>query len=210
MENQSSSKEPTIMPTIDQEAFVYMVMPFQLIIKNGNNDGSAGNLFDEVNNDQHDVSANDLLEKLSKWSVQSKKSPAIQGDFSKYYGFMRNHFGNAGDNRELIVFQLDTEKLKPASAFESFKNMQAQFSKGAWLGQSEIRMNRMNEVCALLNPNAGLGFFIFGFKCNSSENNISDCLTSYCNFMGINSKDFGGETYEDMMSEYKEFLNTVN
>ena len=127
------------MPTIDQEAFVYMVMPFQLITtKNGNNDASAGNLFDEVTDHQYDVSANDLLEKLSKWSVQIKKSPAIPGDFSKYYGFMRNHFGNAGDNRELIVFQLDTEKLKPASAFESFKNMQAQFSKGAWLGQSEI------------------------------------------------------------------------
>jgi len=185
MENQSASKEPAIKPTIDQEAFVYMVMPFQLITKNGNNQASAGNLFDEVTGQQHHVSANDFLEMLSKWSVQSKKYPAIPGDFSKYYGFMRNHFGNAGDSSELIVFQLDTTKLIPAPGFESFKNMQAQFSKGAWLGQSEIRMNEMNEVHALLNPTAGFGFFIFGFECNSSENNISDALTQTVFFRNI-------------------------
>ena len=186
MENNSTSNGPARKHSIDQEAFIYMVMPFQIITtKNGNNDTSTGNLFDEVTDHQINVNASNLLEKLNEWSVQSKKSSALPGDFSKYYGFMRNHFGNADDNRELIVFQLDTSKLNPASGCESVKNMQAQFSKGAWLGQSDIRMTGMEEVRVLVNPMAGIGFFIFGFECISSEKYVADSLSQIDFFRNI-------------------------
>jgi hypothetical protein len=155
-----------------------MVMPFQIIAsKNRSNAASVLDLFGEVSDQLRDAYADGLIHKISAWSVQSKKTSALPGDFSKYYDFIRNHFGIWDDGRELAVFQLDAARIKPLAQFGIFKNMQAQFSNGAWLGQSEIRMNGMDEVRALINPTAGIGFFIFGFECNSSENNISDALT---------------------------------
>jgi|694.fasta_scaffold53166_2 hypothetical protein len=181
---------PTIMDTahnhsIDEKAFIYMVMPFQIITgNNGNNDSTEGDLFDEVNSQPHNVNASDLLQQLKEWSVQNTKSSTLPGDFSKYYGFMKNHFGY-DENSELIVFQLETSKLKPASGFETFKNMQAQFSKGAWLGQSDIRMNGMAEIRVLINPTAGIGFFILGFECFSFEKNLADSLAQIDFFRNI-------------------------
>ena len=186
MENLSTSKGTNRIYSVDQEAFIFMMMPFQIITtKNSTNDASAGNLFDEVTDFQTNVNASDLIKKLKECSVQSTKSSALPGDFSKYYGFMRNHFGNYNDNRELTVFQLDTSKLKPSAGFETFKNMQAQFSKGAWLGQTDIRMNKMEEVCVLVNTSAGIGFFIFGFECVSSEKHVAESLAQIDFFRNI-------------------------
>jgi hypothetical protein len=151
-------------------------MPFQ-ICKCDSDD-----LFDIITDGT--VSQDELLEhveyvseKLSSYAdSQGNKSHAL-GDFTKYYDFMRNHFGKYGEGRELIVFKLNTGKLKPAEGFDSFKNMQAQFSNGARLGHSDIRMNGMEEVRVYINPEAAIGFVIFGFVCNTSEGNIADQLS---------------------------------
>ena len=70
MENNSTSNRPARKHSIDQEAFIYMVMPFQIITtKNGNNDTSTGNLFDEVTDHQINVNASNLMEKLNKFEL---------------------------------------------------------------------------------------------------------------------------------------------
>ena len=172
MANQSTSDNLKREPTSDNSAYIYMVMPFQIF------KGEKGSLFDIVTDGV--VSQYELLEhveyiseKLRAYSdSQGNKSHAL-GDFTKYYDFMRNHFGNNAEDRELVVYKLNTSKLNPAVGFDSFKNMQAQFSKAALLGQSTMQMNGMDEVRVYLNPAAAIGFFIFGFVCMTHEGNIA-------------------------------------
>jgi hypothetical protein len=159
------------------EAYINMVMPFQIISNNiRNNADSSANLFDEVTHQHHDVNANELIQQLKKWS-KTESSSTMLGDFSKYYGFMRNHFCDSEANGELIVFNLDQTKLKAIDEYGSYKNMHFQFSKGAILGSSDIKMERMEDVLVLVNPNAGIGFFILGFKCISTEKNVANSLS---------------------------------
>ena len=176
MANQSTTDNLKLEKTFDNSAYIYTVMPFQIF------KGETGGLFDIVTDGV--VRQNEMLEHVDYFSEKLSsysESPGIKshalGDFTKYYDFMRNHFGNHGEGRGLTVFKLNTSKLNPAAGYDSFKNMQAQFSNSATLGHSTIQMDGMDEVRVYINPEAAIGFLIFGFMCVTPDGNIADQLS---------------------------------
>jgi len=117
MANQSTTDNLKLEKTFDNSAYIYTVMPFQIF------KGETGGLFDIVTDGV--VRQNEMLEHVDYFSEKLSsysESPGIKshalGDFTKYYDFMRNHFGNHGEGRGLTVFKLNTRKLKPAAGYD--------------------------------------------------------------------------------------------
>jgi hypothetical protein len=188
MENQTAQNEVKSSEFTEEKAYIYVVMPFQIVITSDDDSiKSKGNLFDEVTDhlySQEELSTNAdcLMKKISAWSEPPVNSSPMLGDFSKYYGFMRNHFGSKDEKKDISAFKLETSRIKPGPGFESFKNLQEQFSRGAYLGQSNLRMHGMDELAILVNSTGGIGFFICGFKSTTTTGNTIDAELANAEF----------------------------
>lgn len=161
-------------------AYVYMVLPFQVVKR------EAGDLFDPgingiLNQEELQEVVEKLTNKLNTISDNTGNNSIALGDFTKYYDFMKGYFGRPEQGCEFDVFKLNTSQILAAADFEQYSNLQAQFAKGAYLGKSDIQMKKLDEVRVMVNSAAGIGFFIFGFECYCSGGEIADKLAD-CEF----------------------------
>ena len=173
MENQEGQQEVSQVSELDKIAYIYLAMPFYVI------PGKKGGLFEEVAHP--DLSQEELYNYAFQLGEKIKpftsKTGGFPGDFSKYYDFMNSHFGGEEMNKDFNVFHLNGSSLKPAQGFEKFKNLNAQFQKGAMLGQSPIFVEKIESPILSINPLSGIGFFICGLECVSkTENSILEEL----------------------------------
>jgi hypothetical protein len=158
-----------------------MVLPFQ-VCKRNMGDLFLNDIKEVLTQDNLPEQTKCLSDKLQSYCDQQGNYSSPPGDFSKYYDFMRSYFGKYGQGIEFEVFKLNTSQIDAKPGFEC-KNLQAQFEEGAWLGESEIKMKKpFGEVTVVVNPSAGIGFFVFGFTCYTlPEENIADQLAA-CEF----------------------------
>jgi hypothetical protein len=161
-------------------AYVYMVLPFQVVKR------EAGDLFDPgingiLNQEELQEVVEKLTKKLNSISYNTGNNSIALGDFTKYYDFMKGYFGRPEQGCELDVFKLNTSQIFATADFEQYSNLQAQFAKGAYLGKSDIQMKKLDEVRVMVNSAAGIGFFIFGFECYSFGGEIAYKLAD-CEF----------------------------
>lgn len=178
MENQAGHQMASQISEVDKIAYIYLAMPFYVVPE------KEGGLFEEVAHP--DLSQEELYnhsfllgEKIKPFT---SKTGGFPGDFSKYYDFMGSHFGDEEMNKDFNVFHLNGSSLKPAEGFEKFKNLNAQFQKGAMLGQSPIFIEKIESPILSINPLSGIGFFICGLECVSkSDNSILEELAQ-CEF----------------------------
>ena len=157
----------------DRVAYIYLALPFYVV------PNKKGGLFEEV--DHPDLTQEELhnyaFQLGEKIMPFTSKTGGFPGDFSKYYDFMGSHFGGEEMNKDFNVFHLNGSLLKPAEGFEKFKNLNAQFQKGALLGRSPIFVEKIESPILSINPLSGVGFFICGLECISkSENSILEEL----------------------------------
>ncbi len=156
-----------------ESAYLYVVMPFYIV-----SDQEGGLFADSV---PPDVSQDQLFGHASALGKEIKpfcsKDGGLPGDFSKYYGFMESHFGGADMSKGFSVFHLNASLLKPAEGFEKCKNLNAQFQKGARLGQSPIAVENFESPVLTLNSLSGIGYFSCGLKVvTQSDNSILEEL----------------------------------
>jgi len=171
-QNEPSLEKGVLEP--DKTAYLYVAMPFYIVSE------KEEGLFKEAL--PPDVSQDELYEYAftlgNKIKPFCSKDGGFLGDFSKYYGFMESHFGGAEMNKGFSVYHLNASSLKPAPGFEKFKNLNAQFQKGAMLGSSPIWVESLESPMITINALAGIGYFICGMKCESkSENSILEELS---------------------------------
>jgi len=167
-------------------AYVYMVLPFRVVRR------KKGDLFEPgiheiLNQEELQEVVDKLTNKLNSIADNTGKKRSALGDFTKYYDFMKGYFGNPGEvgnpgqSCEFMVFKVNTSQMRPRTGFESYSNLQAQFAQGAYLGESDIQMKKLDEVWLMVNSAAGIGFFVFGFECYSSGGEIAGKLAE-CEF----------------------------
>ena len=180
MENLADSSRQKLKITPQNSAYVYTVLPLQVVKR------EAGDLFDPGINgilNQEDLQAQvlHLTQKLIGFTDNTVTKSIPLGDFTKYYDFMEGYFGKPGQGCEFDVFKINTSQILATAGFEQYSNLQAQFAQGAYLGQSDIQMKKLDEVRVMVNSAAGIGFFIFGFECYISGGEIAAKLAD-CEF----------------------------
>ena len=195
---QNSPKDSTI--------FIHGLLPFHIVSADG------GGLFDIITNSGlYDHQQSNSLELLRKklLSISKQSSKSGLGDSSKYYDFIRQHFGAASSNAFLELYDIDTNLLCPTKE-SGLLNFQAQFSNQYYLGLSDLVLAKMHSVIILLNPMAGLGFLIFGFKISSNpEINILSALEKAEFFRNIGWRQKDGPMKVNS-NQYKKFSFSEN
>jgi len=157
--------------------FIYAIFPFHIVSDKG------GDFFDALSPVNLTLAncnegLNELRSKLNAITDENKKvqkdsgkDSQYVGDLSKYYDFIRRHFGASGSPANLEVYPINTNKLFSHSTGE-LKNFGAQFDKTKnryYLGSSDIVLEEMDSIYILLNPIAGLGYFLLGFEISCSD-----------------------------------------
>jgi hypothetical protein len=160
--------------------FVYAMLPFHIVSEKG------GGFFDLLNlnhlkNDNIAVGIKEIkkildpiTDKNKTHELNEKKELSI-GDVSKYYNFIRTHFGHPDTSANLELFPINQNKLFPYDSNLGFKNFGSQFDlneRKYYLGKSNIFINKIDSIDFLLNPMAGLGYLLFGFELASDGDEL--------------------------------------
>lgn len=154
----------------DHRLFAYGVLPFHLEktepaekLFHASKDGRLGTL--------SELELQELKDKIRNITpCDNKESNPSLGDYSKYYGFIKNHFGNVDSSSSLEVFILDKSRMtvhssdgKPQKFNEYF------FQKRFRLGEEPLYLDEMDSITILLNRDARLGFVLLGLKVSCDD-----------------------------------------